>query len=74
MNVALAMQPEPTLAEAARRAFLFSCEGSGYCLWCGSHHVSVPVRLRSGEVSVRCLQCGSELVDEGQVALSEVTP
>lgn len=72
MNVALAIRSEPTLAEAVRRAFQFSSEGAGYCLWCGSQHVSVPVRLRNGEVSVRCLQCGCELVDERQAGLSEV--
>ena len=62
-TVRLATVASPTLADAVDEALAAALAGRGEpCLWCGAPAVMV-VRadIWSGEVTVRCPSCGSEL-------------
>jgi hypothetical protein len=62
-TVPLASVVLPTLADAVDESLAAAlADHAGPCLWCGSPAVTVAgADFWSGQVVVRCLECGSEL-------------
>jgi len=62
-TVPLATVVLPTLADAVDETLAAAlADHAGHCLWCGSPAVSVvSADFWSGQVVIRCRECGSEL-------------